>query len=86
MPLRLGCARSSGRIVPPIYHREIGSVVHSHSGQFILLGLVVCLIGVAVNGAAGYSKEHEITPEEKAEAGERDFSSARAWPSPCWRG
>jgi L-rhamnose-H+ transport protein len=32
------------------------------------------VIGVAVNGAAGVSKEHEITPEEKAEAGETDYS------------
>ena len=31
-------------------------------------------LGVAVNGAAGYSKEQEITPEEKAEAGERDYN------------
>jgi L-rhamnose-H+ transport protein len=72
--IALGLCAFFGTIVPPIYHGEIGSVVHSHSGQFILLGLAVCLIGVAVNGAAGYSKEHEITPEEKAEAGERDFS------------
>ena len=29
---------------------------------------------MAVNGLAGWSKEREITPEEKAEAGELDFS------------
>ena len=72
--IALGLCAFFGTIVPPIFHGEIGSVVHSHSGQFILLGLGVCLIGVAVNGAAGWSKEHEITPEEKLEAGERDFS------------
>ena len=72
--IALGLCAFFGTIVPPIYHREIGTVVHARSGQFILLGLAVCLIGVAVNGAAGYSKEQEITPEEKAEAGERDFS------------
>jgi L-rhamnose-H+ transport protein len=37
----------------------------------------VCLIGVAVNGAAGYSKENEITPEAKLEAGERDYNFGR---------
>jgi L-rhamnose-H+ transport protein len=36
--------------------------------------VVLCLIAVSVNGAAGLSKEKEITPEEKAEAGETDFS------------
>jgi L-rhamnose-H+ transport protein len=36
--------------------------------------VLLCLIAVAVNGAAGLSKENEVTPEEKAEAGETDFS------------
>src|SRR6202012_5942491 len=40
----------------------------------ILLGVLVCVIGVAVNGAAGMSKEREVTPEEKAEAGETDYN------------
>jgi len=39
--------------------------------------IAVCLIAVAVNGAAGLSKEREITPEEKIEAGESDFSFGR---------
>ena len=72
--IALGLCAFFGTIVPPIYHGEFGSILHSHSGQIILCGLVVCLLGVAVNGAAGYSKEQEITAEEKAEAGERDFS------------
>jgi L-rhamnose-H+ transport protein len=49
-------------------------MAHAASGKVILLGVFMCLIGVAVNGAAGYWKEREITPEEKAEAGERDYS------------
>jgi L-rhamnose-H+ transport protein len=75
--IALGLCAFFGTIVPPIYRGELGSVLHSHSGQVILWGLFVCLIGVVVNGAAAYSKEHEITPDEKAEAGERDFSFAR---------
>src|ERR1035437_7968997 len=50
------------------------TLLHQRSGQFIFLGVFVCLVGVAVNGAAGYSKEKEITPEEKLEAGERDYN------------
>src|ERR1035437_5016663 len=50
------------------------TLLHQRSGQFIFLGLLVCLVGVAVNGSAGYSKENEITPEEKLEAGERDYN------------
>jgi len=72
--IALGLCAFFGTLVPPVYNGQIGSLIHQTSGKIILLGVFVCLIGVAVNGAAGYSKEHEITPEEKAEAGERDFS------------
>ena len=51
-----------------------GLAMHETSGQIILAGVVLCLVAVAVNGAAGLSKEREITPEEKVEAGESDFS------------
>jgi L-rhamnose-H+ transport protein len=72
--IALGLCAFFGTLVPPVYHGELISMAHTTSGQIILFGVVVCVIGVAVNGAAGYSKEHEITAEEKAEAGERDFS------------
>jgi L-rhamnose-H+ transport protein len=72
--IALGLCAFFGTLVPPFYHGELASMAHLDSGKWILLGVFVCLIGVAVNGAAGYSKENEITPEEKAEAGERDYS------------
>ncbi|MDR3745734.1 MAG: L-rhamnose/proton symporter RhaT [Acidobacteriaceae bacterium] len=72
--IALGLCAVFGTLVPPIFHGEIFTLVHQTSGQFILFGVLVCLIGVAVNGAAGLSKEQEITPEEKLEAGERDYS------------
>jgi L-rhamnose-H+ transport protein len=72
--IALGLCAAFGTIVPPIAHHEFGTILHSTAGQIILLGVLVCVIGVAVNGAAGVSKEHEITPEEKAEAGETDYN------------
>ena len=72
--IALGLCAFFGTLVPPVFHGEIGSLLHQTSGRIILLGVFVCLLGVAVNGAAGYSKEKEITPEEKAEAGERDYN------------
>jgi L-rhamnose-H+ transport protein len=72
--IALGLCAFFGTLVPPVYHGEIGTLLHQPSGRIILIGVFVCLIGVAVNGAAGYSKEHEITPEAKAEAGERDYN------------
>ena len=75
--IALGLCTAFGTLVPPIFHGQIGAIAHERSGQIILAGVLVCIIAVAVNGAAGYSKEKEITEEEKAEAGERDFSFAK---------
>ncbi|MCU1321411.1 MAG: RhaT l-rhamnose-proton symport 2 [Acidobacteriaceae bacterium] len=72
--IALGLCAAFGTLIPPIFHGQMSSIVHQTSGQFILLGVAVCVLGVAVNGAAGYSKENEVTPEEKAEAGETDFN------------
>ncbi len=72
--IALGLCAFFGTLVPPVFTGQIMSLIHQKSGEIILLGVFVCLVGVAVNGAAGYSKEQEITPEEKAEAGERDYN------------
>ena len=71
--IALGLCAAFGTVVPPIFHGQILTIMSQNSGQFILLGVAVCIIGVAVNGAAGVSKDQEFTPEEKAEAGETDF-------------
>jgi L-rhamnose-H+ transport protein len=72
--IALGLCTAFGTLIPPIYTGQITTIMHETSGQIILLGVAICLIAVAVNGAAGWSKEKETTPEEKAEAGESDFS------------
>jgi L-rhamnose-H+ transport protein len=72
--IALGLCMVFGTLIPPIYDGSIHTIMHEASGQIILFGVLVCLIAVAVNGAAGVSKEREVTPEEKAEAGESDFS------------
>ncbi|MDE3106209.1 MAG: L-rhamnose/proton symporter RhaT [Acidobacteriota bacterium] len=72
--IALGLCTAFGTLIPPIYDGSIHTILHETSGQIILLGILVCIIAVAVNGAAGWSKEQEITPEEKAEAGETDYN------------
>ena len=72
--IALGLCTAFGTLIPPIYDGSIHTIVHETSGQIILGGVLLCLIAVAVNGLAGLSKEREITPEEKLEAGELDFS------------
>jgi len=75
--IALGLCTAFGTLIPPIYDGSIRTIFHETSGQVILAGVAICLIAVAVNGAAGLSKEREITDEEKAEAGESDFSFAK---------
>ena len=72
--IALGLCTAFGTLIPPIYDGSIHAILHETSGQIILTGVALCLIAVAINGAAGLSKESEVTPEEKAEAGESDFS------------
>jgi L-rhamnose-H+ transport protein len=72
--IALGLCTAFGTLIPPIYDGSIHTILHETSGQIILAGVALCLVAVAVNGAAGLSKEREITPEEKLEAGESDFS------------
>jgi L-rhamnose-H+ transport protein len=75
--IALGLCTAFGTLIPPIYHGQMNTILHETSGRVILAGVAVCLIAVVVNGAAGLSKEREITPEEKIEAGESDFSFGR---------
>jgi len=72
--IALGLCTAFGTLIPPIYSGEMSTIIHERSGLVILAGVALCLIAVAVNGAAGLSKERETTAEEKAEAGESDFS------------
>ncbi|ADV82283.1 L-rhamnose/proton symporter RhaT [Terriglobus saanensis] len=75
--IALGFCTFFGTLMPPIFAGTFGTVLHDRSGQIVLGGLALCLVAIAVNGTAGYLKEHEVTEEEKADAGERDFSFAR---------
>jgi L-rhamnose-H+ transport protein len=72
--IALGFCTAFGTLMPPIFSGQMSSILHEASGQVILAGVGVCMLAIAVSGLAGYSKEHEISNEDRAEAGERDFS------------
>lgn len=75
--IALGFCTAFGTLIPPIFHGQMQTIVSERSGQVILLGVGMCLVAIGVSGAAGYSKEQEISEEDKAIAGERDFSFAK---------
>jgi L-rhamnose-H+ transport protein len=63
----LGSCALFGTLLPPIFNGQIGEVLGTHSGQIVLLGIAVCAAGIALSGLAGFSKERELSEEERAE-------------------
>jgi L-rhamnose-H+ transport protein len=68
MAMVLGYCAAFGTLMPPIFDGEfMTKVVGTHSGQVILLGVGVCMAGIAFAGRAGMSKERELSAEQKQE-------------------
>lgn len=67
MAVALGYCAVFGTLVPPIFHGTfVDEVLGTRSGLAVLAGIAVCVIGIAVAGLAGMSKERELPAEEKA--------------------
>src|SRR5450631_1313430 len=66
MAVALGYTAAFGTLMPPIFRGVFASeVLGTHSGLIILGGVAVCLLGIAFAGAAGISKEREMSTEQK---------------------
>lgn len=69
----LGFCAAFGALVPAIYYHfspvagkiSITDMFATTGGQLVLLGVLFCLIGIAVCGRAGMMKEKELSPEEQ---------------------
>jgi len=69
----LGFCAAFGSIVPPIYYNlnpvdgktSLTDMLATPGGQLVLLGVVVCIIGIAISGSAGMLKEKELTKEQQ---------------------
>jgi L-rhamnose-H+ transport protein len=66
MAVALGYTAAFGTLMPPIFRGVFASeVLGTHSGLIILGGVAICLLGIAFAGAAGVSKEREMSTEQK---------------------
>jgi L-rhamnose-H+ transport protein len=66
MAVVLGLCAAFGTLIPPIFRGEfMTQVVGTKSGQIILLGIFVCLLGIAAAGLAGIYKERKMSPEQQ---------------------
>jgi L-rhamnose-H+ transport protein len=68
MAVVLGFCAAFGTLVPPLLSGQLATMIHTHSGVVILLGVATCLAGIGVSGMAGTSKEKELSEEEKTAA------------------
>ncbi len=68
MAVALGFCAAFGTLIPPIFYGKFGELLASNSGLTVLTGVLACLVGIAISGAAGMSKEKELSQEEKAAA------------------
>jgi L-rhamnose-H+ transport protein len=69
MAVALGYTAAFGTLLPPIFRGVFArQVLGTHSGMVILIGVGVCLTGIAFAGAAGVSKERELSEEQKRAA------------------
>lgn len=77
MGVALGYCAAFGTLLPPIFKsfvpsvpvpETLGQIASTLPGQITLLGVFVCLIGIAVAAHAGLTKEREMPEAEKKKA------------------
>lgn len=73
MAIVMGLCAAFGTLMPPIFNGEfMPKVLGTTSGRVILLGIAVCLLGIAIAGLAGISKERSM-PIEKQQDSIKEF-------------
>lgn len=65
MAVALGYTAVFGTLVPPIFHGQFMHLLAQRSGVIILAGVGICVLGIVFAGAAGISKERELSSEQK---------------------
>jgi L-rhamnose-H+ transport protein len=73
MAIALGYCAAFGTLVPEIYKGTFMEKLNTPAGQIVLLGVLVCLLGIGIAGLAGMNKEREM-PEEKKRETVKEFN------------
>jgi len=77
----LGLCAVFGSLVPSVYYYfspqaskdTIVTMATAHSGQLVLLGIAVCVIGIIICGKAGTMKEKDLAKNSDAKAENKDY-------------
>ena len=78
----LGLCSAFGALVPSIYYAvnptpgkvSFTDMLAHNGGQMVLIGVVICLTGIAIMGKAGMMKEREISGNGEARTADQEFS------------
>lgn len=66
MAVALGYCAAFGTLAPPIFSGSFfETILRTSSGIVIVIGVAICVCGIAVAGLAGMSKEKEMSAEQK---------------------
>ena len=69
MAIVMGLCAAFGTLMPPIFKGQfVSQVLGTNSGRVILIGIGVCLVGLAIAGVAGIYKERAMPPEQRQTA------------------
>lgn len=77
----LGLCSIFGSLIPSVYYQfnpktgkdTISMLFTSHWGQLVLIGVVVCIIGIAICGKAGVLKEKELSRDKEVAVNNADY-------------
>jgi L-rhamnose-H+ transport protein len=69
MAIVMGLCAAFGTLMPPIFRGQfVSQVLGTNSGRVILLGIAICLLGIAIAGIAGIYKERSMSVKQQQAA------------------
>jgi L-rhamnose-H+ transport protein len=75
--IAVGISCVLGTLLPPLVHGTLGEVLKSNGASFLIFGIVLGAVGIALCGLAGRNKEKDI---EKGQDTRSTFSLAKGLP------
>ncbi|MGZ3926904.1 MAG: L-rhamnose/proton symporter RhaT [Mucilaginibacter sp.] len=77
----LGLCAVFGSLIPSVYYNffpkegkdTFSMLLHTHWGQMILAGIVICVVGIAICGKGGMMKEKDLEANRAAAADNKDY-------------
>ncbi|QJD95257.1 L-rhamnose/proton symporter RhaT [Mucilaginibacter robiniae] len=78
----LGLCSIFGSLIPSIYYDfypkegkdTLSILLHNHWGQMVLLGILVCVLGIVICGRAGVMKERELSVDREVAVNNTEYN------------